>query len=301
MHIPPGRANRLGAAIESFSAEPHAGPRRLGPKNALPMHFNELERRSQLCRGTTIMMRKFCLAPLRALLLAGVLAPAWSQAAHDSTQEPADAPQEPETPGEPLDLSTPLPEPKAPATLRPTAPPAPGWEHRVGVDYTKPAIPATRYQPEALAAVPDQSTGAAWATLTGPLSLPGWDRTTVEARVDPAQGEGKVATTVRRSLPVGDQVVVTLENGMSVTQSLPHMTQVPRGWASSQALRLDLPPSATSVWLGADISSADEKWLRSLNAEQKLFGGPVSIKGSIRESASGDPSKSLSAAFKWTW
>ncbi len=261
------------------------------------------------------MMGKSCVALLPALMLAVVLAPGWGQEAQQLAQQPArepaqqpaedpaDAPAEPETPGEPLDLSTPLPEPKLVPALRlpPPAPSAPLWEHKVGVDYTKPSIPATKYQPESLAAVPDQSTGAAWATLTGPLSLPGWDQTAVEARVDPAQEEGKLATTVRRSLPIGDEVVVTLENGVSVTQALPHVTQAPRGWASSQALRLDLPSSATSVWVGADISSTDEKWLRSLSAEQKLLGGPVSIKGSIRETASGDPSRSLSAGFKWTW
>lgn len=217
-------------------------------------------------------------------------------------QEATEAPEEMEATGEPLDLSTPLPETPLSPALRP-APrtSAAVWEHKVGIDYTKPSIPATRYQPEGLVTLPDQSTGAAWATLSGPLSLPGWNQTEIEARVDPAQEEGKVATTLRRSLPISEDVVVTLENGVSVIQSLPHAPQAPRSWASSQALRLDLPSSATSVWVGADISSTDEKWLRSLSAEQKLLGGPVTIKGSIRETAGGDPSKSLSAGVKWTW
>jgi hypothetical protein len=243
------------------------------------------------------MLSRIVLALLPALTLA--LAPAaWSAEPQEPAEDPADAPAEPEVPGEPLDLSTPLPdEPRLPPTLRLAPPAAPAWEHKVGIDYTKPTMPATQYQPEALVAVPDQSTGAAWATLSGPVSLPGWNQTAIEARVDPAQEEGKVATTLRRSLPLGDELVVTLENGVAVTQA----PQAPRSWASSQGLRLDLPSTATSVWVGADMSSTDEKWLRSLSAEQKLLGGPVSIKGSIRENASGDPSKSLSAGFKWTW
>ena len=53
--------------------------------------------------------------------------------------------------------------------------------------------------------------------------------------------------------------------------------------------------------LGADISSADDKWLRTLSAEQKLFGGPFSVTGSVSETATGELSKSLKAGFKRTW
>jgi len=49
------------------------------------------------------------------------------------------------------------------------------------------------------------------------------------------------------------------------------------------------------------ISSTDDKWLRTLSAEQKLFGGPVSITGSVSETAAGDISKSLKAGFKRSW
>jgi hypothetical protein len=55
------------------------------------------------------------------------------------------------------------------------------------------------------------------------------------------------------------------------------------------------------VSIGADISSTDDKWLRTLNAEQKLFGGPFSVTGSVSETPTGDTSKSLRAGFKRTW
>jgi hypothetical protein len=38
-----------------------------------------------------------------------------------------------------------------------------------------------------------------------------------------------------------------------------------------------------------------------LSAEQKLFGGPLSVTGSVSETATGDTSKSLRAGFKRTW
>src|SRR5262249_4185955 len=73
------------------------------------------------------------------------------------------------------------------------------------------------------------------------------------------------------------------------------------GWASSQALRFNILPTDTSVSFGADISSTDDKWLRTLSAEQKLFGGPFSVTGSVSETATGDLSKSLKAGFKRSW
>src|SRR5499427_11051395 len=72
-------------------------------------------------------------------------------------------------------------------------------------------------------------------------------------------------------------------------------------WATSQALRFNILPTDTSVSFGADISSTDDKWLRTLSAEQKLFGGPFSVTGSVSETPTGDLSKSLKAGFKQNW
>src|SRR4029434_5264456 len=84
---------------------------------------------------------------------------------------------------------------------------------------------------------------------------------------------------------------LTVQNGVSTTRPLPSTAGQVHSWASSQALRLNIWPTDTSVSLGADVSSTDEKWLRTLSAEQKLFGGPVSITGSVSETAAGDISK----------
>jgi len=217
----------------------------------------------------------------------------------------ADAPLDLSTPE--LDLSTPELGADKLAPIHPSADKAPaaGWSSKVGVDYTKPAIPAVTFQPEQLlaGAVPDQSTGVGWATITAPgLEAPlGWDKAAIDTRVDPSQEQGKLGTTLSRSVPVGDDVSLTLQNGVSMTRSLPNATGQAHSWATSQALRFNFLPTDTSVSFGADISSIDDKWLRSLSAEQKLFGGPFSVTGSVSETASGDLSKSLKAGFKQNW
>src|SRR6266404_5474852 len=231
--------------------------RQFGPQNAKALVFDGRYRR---LRNRT-MHRPFplCALPLVLTLLAG---PALAQAEDPANDEaalelPADAS---------LDLSTPEFEP---GKLTPTAPfaekpPASDWAGKVGIDYSKPAIPAVTFQPEQLlaGAVPDQSTGVAWATITAPgFEAPlGWDKTSIETRVDPAQEQSKLGTTLSRSVPIDDSVSLT-----------------------------------------ADISSTDDKWLRTLSAEQKLFGGPFSLTGSVSETATGDLSKSLKAGFKRTW
>jgi hypothetical protein len=48
------------------------------------------------------------------------------------------------------------------------------------------------------------------------------------------------------------------------------------------------------------MSTTDDKWRRSLGAEQKLFGG-ISVKGSVSETDTGTPDKSISAGFKRNW
>jgi hypothetical protein len=238
-----------------------------------------------------------------ALALALLPAAARGQAAdHPNDEAPLELPAD-----APLDLSTPeLDAGKlAPSNPFPRTPPASDWAGKAGVDYSKPAIPAVMFQPEQLlaGAVPDQSPGVAWATVTAPgLEAPlGWDKTSIETRIDPTQEQSKLGTTLSRSVPVGDDISLTLQNGVSITRALPNAAGQAHSWASSQALRFNILPTDTSVSLGADMSSTDDKWLRTLSAEQKLFGGPFSVTGSVSETPGGDMSKSLKAGFKRSW
>ena len=227
-------------------------------------------------------MPRLCAIPTALLLLTGVAR--------------GQVPATPDTtfglPGnEPLDLSTPLPDESKHKTVKPFAsmPPASDWSSKAGIDYRKPSFPAADFQPGALTAgsVPDQSNGVAWATVTAPgFQFPlGWDQTSIETRVDPSQQQSKVGTTLSRSVPVGENVTATLQNGLAVTSPFPNATTHDHGWSSNQSLRFNVLPTDTSVSLGANISSTDEKWLPSLSAEQKLFGGPFNVTGSVSENS----------------
>jgi hypothetical protein len=50
-----------------------------------------------------------------------------------------------------------------------------------------------------------QSGGTAWATITAPGAGSLWDKTAVEARLDPAQDQTKLGTSLSKSLDLGEQ------------------------------------------------------------------------------------------------
>jgi hypothetical protein len=71
-------------------------------------------------------------------------------------------------------------------------------------------------------------------------------------------------------------------------------------YQTDQSAKLDVGDTGTSVVAGQTLSSNDDKWLRKVGAEQKVFDG-VSISGSIGETAQGATNKSISAGFKHSW
>jgi hypothetical protein len=212
--------------------------------------------------------------------------------------------------GEPLDFSTPTPEEMRASALAKAkkpfaAEPASDLQAKAGVDYRRPAVPGLEFQPDHLLAgtLADQSPGTAWADVTtaGPL---GWDKATVGTRLDPAQDQGKVATMLSRSIPLGDNLGLTLQNGVAVSRTFaaPGVSgsAAAQSWSTSQAVKFNILPSDTTVSVGANLATSDDKWLRTLSAEQKLFDG-LSVTGSVSETPGGEPAKSLRAGFKRTW
>jgi hypothetical protein len=73
-----------------------------------------------------------------------------------------------------------------------------------------------------------------------------------------------------------------------------------RSTETDQSARLSIADTGTSLTAGQTTSASDDKWLRKVGAEQKLFDG-VTISGSIGETPSGATSKNLSAGFKRSW
>jgi hypothetical protein len=130
-----------------------------------------------------------------------------------------------------------------------------------------------------------QSSGSAWAAISAPGVASIWDQTSVEARVD--------------------QYSLTLQNGYNVTQQgvvpVPGIIGHPsRSYETEQSAKFSVNDSGTSLIAGQTLSTSDDKWLRRIGAEQKLFDG-VTVSGAIGETAQGTTNKSISAGFKRSW
>jgi hypothetical protein len=209
------------------------------------------------------------------------------------------------------------------------------WETKVGADVGL-AAPSGITASDNLArggGAQDHSSGAVWGNLTMPgLTMPGvrplgFDKTSVEARVDAGKDEGKVGATLSRSVPINQDLSVTLQNSYSVKQSLatsatnvpatsvPMMnvpmsptTNIPNtastvpapAWGVDETVQLNVDPSGTTFSAGAGASTADTQWHNKLSMEQTLV-GPLKLTTSIEDAGTTTPKKSITAGFKRTW
>ena len=183
---------------------------------------------------------------------------------------------------------------------------SPFLDARVGADMTVVRQPQTLAELLAEKATnggnEPQSSGTAWAAVTAPGVGSIWDKTAVEARIDPAQDQGKLGTSLSKSLHLGDQYSLTLQNGYNMTQGF---APVPASaghiaYATEQSAQFGITETGTSFSAGQTLSTTDEKWLRRIGAEQKIVGG-FNISGSIAETPLGIANKSISAGFKQSW
>ena len=186
---------------------------------------------------------------------------------------------------------------------------SPFWDTRIGADMTVTRQPTTMSELLSEKATnggnEPQSGGSAWAAITAPGVGSIWDKTAVEARVDPGQEQSKLGTSLSKSLPISEQYSLTLQNGYNIIQQglvpVPGIPGRPtRNFETEQTAKLSIADTGTSFIAGQTLSSADDKWLRKVGAEQKLF-GDVNIAGTIGETPYGVTNKSLTAGFKRSW
>jgi hypothetical protein len=196
------------------------------------------------------------------------------------------------------------------------------WETKVGADVSL-AAPSGIAASDNLArggVAQDRSSGAVWGNLTMPGLRPlGFDKTSVEARLDAGKDEGKLGATLSRSVPINQDLSVTLQNSYSVKQSLasaatgmPPTTSIPNtsaalpgavpapAWGVDETVRLNVDPSGTTFSAGAGASTTDTQWHNKLSMEQTLI-GPLKLTTSIEDSGTMTPKKSITAGFKRTW
>jgi hypothetical protein len=203
---------------------------------------------------------------------------------------------------QPLDLSTPLPVPSR-ESLDPArftrGLPGPAWTSKIGVDDRD----VTPYADMPWVAMPAQNVGVAWATVTAP-GLMAWDKTAIETRVEPYE-QTRFGLTLSRSMPVGSEVSLTLQNAFAWTQPLLHGAPIVAHGShvveENHAVRFTFLPMDTTLSIGAATSTVESGWRPSVSAEQRLFGGPLSITGTVSETPTGELDRSLKAGFSRRW
>jgi hypothetical protein len=108
-----------------------------------------------------------------------------------------------------------------------------------------------------------------------------------------------------KSLPLSEQYSLALQNGYNVIQQggvpVPGIAgRLARSYETEQSATLSIGDTGTSLIAGQTLSTTDDRWLRKIGAEQKLF-GDVSISGSIGETPLGTVNKSVTAGFNRSW
>ncbi|RDV04819.1 hypothetical protein [Undibacter mobilis] len=195
---------------------------------------------------------------------------------------------------------------------KPIAPNTGDWKARVGADLgmmsdtgisTSPDNPL-RVQRDA------RSANAAWA------SVDVHEIATVDARVSPASEQGMLATTFKRSLPIGSNLSMTLQSRTSMTETygrgmttsdIPMMalpasdgTTTPRVWGQDNSAKLNIIATGTTLGAGVSSSSTDTVTHNTLSAEQKLY-GPLSVSTAINDVGQTGESRSVRARAKFNW
>jgi hypothetical protein len=180
---------------------------------------------------------------------------------------------------------------------------------KAGADLAPPS--PTTYSPEQPLPGSKRNSGAAWASLGVP------NVGSIEARVDPNNDQGKLGATLERVVPIGSALSVTLEEQLSLTDSLgcacaspsgspflaatPPVTAAPsQDWGNENKAKFDILPTGTSLAAGLSTSSDDSAMHYSLSADQKIY-GPLHVTTALNDVGQPTASKSISAGLKLNW
>jgi hypothetical protein len=184
------------------------------------------------------------------------------------------------------------------------------WDAKLGADLGSTSPDSARpYKPLART---DPGGGAAWASL-GVSNL-----ATIDARIDPGNDQSKLGTTLKKSIPVGDNFSVTLQNTYSVTDTLgppsaatsdvplmkappPATTPAaPQFWGNEKAAKFDILPTGTTFGASMATTSTDPVTHNTFSAEQKLY-GPLQVTTAVTDIGQPTVNKKITAGFKLNW
>ena len=184
------------------------------------------------------------------------------------------------------------------------------WDMKAGVDLNVATPSSPLRTPETL---PDKlasdarvetSQGSAWMSARAPGVPYLSDHVALEARMNPSH-DARFGTVFSKSLPImGEQFSLTLKHGYYVTQhdAVPGLqsAQHGRSFESDRSAQFSITDTGTSFVAGQSLTPTGDRWLNTVGAQQKLFGG-LSITGSVSETPEGFSNKSLTAGFKKSW
>ncbi|HEY7228940.1 MAG TPA: hypothetical protein VH558_01075 [Pseudolabrys sp.] len=184
------------------------------------------------------------------------------------------------------------------------------WSNSVGAD-----VAASQPRPFDLPLPSERNNGlpagAAWASI-GVSNL-----ASVDARVDPANEQGKVGTTLKHSMPFGSRFAVTVQDTYSVTETIsqtspgagdlplmslpgPNPSAPSQVYGNEKAVKFNILPTGTTLGAGLATASNDPVTHNTLSAEQKLY-GPLQVTTSVTDVGQVTSNKSITAGFKLHW
>lgn len=195
---------------------------------------------------------------------------------------------------------------------KPIAPETGGWKARLGAELGMAPDATAGWTPDNPLRVQRNARGAnaAWA------SVDVHEIATVDARVNPAGEQGLLATTLKRSMPIGSHLSMTLQSRTSMTETFgrgmttsdipmmalpsPDGTTTSRVWGQENSARFNILATGSTFGAGVSASSTDPLTHTTLSAEQKLY-GPLSVSTSIYDVGKDGESRSVSARAKFNW
>lgn len=187
----------------------------------------------------------------------------------------------------------------------------PSLNAKVGADLGTGAAPTPYYEPDRPIAVTGGNTGAAWASVDVTSAA------SVDARVDPTADQGRLATTLKHSVPFGRNYSLTMQNSSGVTNSMGAPAGTPAGlpmmtlpqasnsgatqtWDDQPSVKLDVLSTGTSLSAGLARTSTDQVLHNRIAAEQKLY-GPLHLSTAVTDVGAPTENKSIGATLKFGW
>lgn len=170
---------------------------------------------------------------------------------------------------------------------------------KVGADLNVAAAPVATYEPDKPlpGAARDTSSGSAWASLAvAPYA-------TVDARVDPGSEQGTLGATLEHSVPLGDDMSVTLRGRYTVSDNLAAPAEQDTAapvLSNDQHVRLNIRSTGTTLSAGVSANSADPVTHNTLSADQQIY-GPLHVTTAITDAGQPTSNKSVTARFDLTW